>query len=62
MKQDDEKLFKPKREEYGEPDRPLPRDKVEQIKSKFVDWDLYKLTILKNRLQNSKRIKYLTMQ
>jgi len=37
-------------EEYGEADRPLPSSDVQLIKDKFVDWDTYKLTVIKNNI------------
>ena len=30
--------IQPVREEFGEPDRPLPQDVVEDIQDKFLEW------------------------
>ena len=37
------------REEYGEPDRPLPSDFIQEIDGKFVEWDTYKMMTIKNQ-------------
>ena len=38
-------------EEYGEADRPLPSYLVNQMKDKFVEWDIYKLSYIKNKFE-----------
>ena len=31
------------REEYGEPDKPMPNDKIQDFDGKFMEWDVYKM-------------------
>ena len=40
------KVKKPYREEYGELDRPDPSDVISEIKDRFVDWDVYKMSVM----------------
>ena len=40
------KRKKPMREEYGELDRPEPSDVIAEIKDRFVDWDIYKMSVM----------------
>ena len=42
------------REEYGEPDRPMPNDQVQEIDGKFVEWEVYKMKNIKNQQRNMK--------
>ena len=37
---------KPYREQYGELDRPEPADDIAYIKDRFVDWDVYKMSVM----------------
>jgi hypothetical protein len=47
-----------RREEFGEPDRPAPLQVVHDIKKKFVEWELYKMSVLKDfRRKNKPRNK-----
>ena len=46
----------PAQEEYGEIDRPLPLDDIDEIKDKFVEWDMYKMIVMKNLIQSQKKL------
>ena len=46
---------RPYKEEYGELDRPEPAHVIEEIKDKFVNWDLYKMTVMANLIKSHKR-------
>ena len=47
-------LNNPKREEYGEIDRPEPAEVIADIKDKFVDWDLFKISVMQNLVGKKK--------
>jgi len=42
------------RVEYGELDRPAPEDVIADIKEKFVDWDMYKMSVMLNLMRNKR--------
>lgn len=50
------KVKRPLREEYGELDRPEPADVIADIKEKFVDWDVYKMSVMSNLIRSQKGI------
>ena len=37
-------------EEYGEVDRPQPKQVIDDIVGKFIDWDSFKMSILKAQI------------
>lgn len=39
------------KEEYGEADRPHPKQVVGEIIEKFVDWDVYKMSVLQDKMK-----------
>jgi hypothetical protein len=43
-----------RREQYGEHDRPAPMQVVHDIKKKFVEWELYKMSVLKDFRRKNK--------
>jgi hypothetical protein len=43
-------VSEPKKEEYGEADRLLPKSILNDVKDKFVDWDVYKLSVIKTNI------------
>ena len=51
-----------KEEHYGEADQPYPLSVYTEIKEKFVDWDLYKLTVIKNNIDLKKKQRYMRIQ
>ena len=46
----------PIHEEYGEIDRPLPLSDINEIKDKFVEWDMYKMIVMKNLISTQKKM------
>ena len=52
----------PMREEWGEADRPMPSSVIADIHEKFTDWDTYKLTVIKNNIDQKRRQRYMRIQ
>ena len=46
---------KVRREEYGEIDRPEPAEVIADIKEKFVDWDVYKISTMQKMMRTQQR-------
>ena len=44
----DETRPQPVREEYGEPDRPMPEAFIQDIQDKFSEWQVYKMQSISN--------------
>ena len=39
-------------EQYGELDRPMPCEVITDIKEKFVEWDVYKMSVMSNLIRS----------
>ena len=59
--EDDESEFmarrkkRAQREVYGEIDRPEPAEVIADMKDKFVEWDIYKMSVMKNLIDTQKK-------
>ena len=47
------------REEYGEADRPMPSNLLTEVREKFVEWDAYKQTVIKNTFDQKRKEGYM---
>ena len=52
------KKKKVRREEYGEIDRPEPADVIAEIKEKFVDWDVYKISTMQKLMRTQRKNRF----
>ena len=50
------------REEYGEADRPMPSTVIHDMREKFTDWDMFKVKVIKNNIDQKKRMRYMRVQ